>query len=108
LGVGVWGLATEDVGFRVCGRISFVYEAVAEAEAEAEAELGSPEAAFFFAGRGCSGGFLVAGTERRRIFVGFGHGDFLGKLDHGGVACVAFQPADSHSVLASMNCIGWA
>ena len=25
---------------------------------------------------GCSGGSLVAGTEPRRIFVGFGHWDF--------------------------------
>ena len=41
-GLGVWGLATEEFGFRVCGGIIFVYEAVAEAEAEAE--LGSPEA----------------------------------------------------------------
>jgi hypothetical protein len=33
---------------------------------------------------------------------------FLGKLDPSGVACIALQPADSHSVLASINCGGWA
>ena len=64
LGFGVWGLATEDFGFGVCGRTSFVYEAEAETEAKAKAEaepprspsgfgfrgqamLGSPEAAIF-------------------------------------------------------------
>jgi hypothetical protein len=63
LGFGVWGLATEDFGFRVCGRISFVCEAVAEAEAEAEAELGSPEAAFFLRGEAAAGGSLLRGRS---------------------------------------------
>ena len=36
---GVWGLAPEDLGFRVCGRTSFVYEAEAEADCDGGAAV---------------------------------------------------------------------
>ncbi len=52
LGFGVWGLATEDFGFGVCGRTSFVYEAEAETEAKAKAEAEPPRSPSGFGFRG--------------------------------------------------------
>jgi hypothetical protein len=64
LGFGVWGLATEDFGFGVCGRTSFVYEAEAETEAKAKAEAEPPRSpsGFGFRARPCSD------RRRRRFF----------------------------------------
>jgi hypothetical protein len=64
LGFGVWGLATEDFGFGVCGRNSFVFEAEAEAEAEAKAEAEPPRSpsGFGFRAKPCSD------RRRRRFF----------------------------------------
>jgi hypothetical protein len=64
LGFRVWGLATEDFGFGVCGRISFVYEAEVETEAKAKAEAEPPRSpsGFGFRARPCSD------RRRRRFF----------------------------------------
>jgi hypothetical protein len=64
LGFGVWGLAPEDLGFRVCGRTSFVYEA--EAEAEAEAEPPRSPSGLGFRAKPCSD------RRRRRFFCCMG------------------------------------
>jgi hypothetical protein len=74
LGFGVWGLAPEDLGFRVCGRTSFVYEA----------SLSSLT-------RSCGSGLLAGRRvskrkrkrklkrKRKRTTAAIGHGDLCGE-----------------------------